>query len=120
MSYSANNNPAVWVEDEDGELVEVPLPTRWEVCGRCRGAGELAMPGVSFTSEEMWELGEDFQEDYIAGHYNEPCPECRGRTTVAVLDEDRTDPDLLAKWHKQQEEIWEMYEIERQERMMGA
>jgi hypothetical protein len=99
---------------------EVALPCRWEVCRRCRGEGELAMPGVSFSSDEMEELGEDFCDDYMNGVYNEPCPECGGRTTVAVVDEERMDPELLAAWQAQQRSMWEMYEVERQERMMGA
>ena len=120
MLEANDNYPTVFMVDDHGEEVEVSLPTRWEVCSRCRGKGRLAMPGVSFSSEEMHEMGEDFIDDYISGVYDAPCPKCDGRTTVAVVDEDRMAPDVRAAWIAQEQSMWDMYNTERQERMMGA
>lgn len=121
MSYYTNNtHPTVFLEDEQGNEVEVALPTRWEVCGRCDGAGAVALPGQSFTSEEMWEMGEEFLEDYLSGRYDEPCPSCGGRTTVAVVDEARLAPDVLASWERQEDERWQMRAEREAERRMGC
>lgn len=121
MSYGTNDGITVWVEDGDGgDPIAVPLPTRWEVCSYCDGEGKSSAYLGAFTAGEMGEMGDEFYEDYMRGNYDKPCPECHGRTTVAVVDEDRTSPELLEKWYKQQEEEWDLREMERQERMMGC
>lgn len=122
-----NDGAVLYVLDADGKIVfeadeagDIALPTIWVVCERCRGEGEVALPGVSFSSSDLEELGQDFCDDYAAGHYNDRCPDCRGRTTVMEIDHDRC-PALLVEAHeRQQRQIWSDLEVERQERAWGA
>jgi len=100
-------------EDEDGVETTVKFPAKWEVCGCCNGNGTTYLGWASrdqpaFTSEDFAEEGPDFAEEYFGGHYDKPCPECNGRTTVKVIDEDAcTTPELkeaLDAYHERQED----------------
>lgn len=91
-------------------------PMKWEVCPQCRGAGTSSAYLGAFTGEEMYELGDDFREDYMDGHYDRVCDVCVGRTTVQVVDEDKLTPE-------QEEELYSIamsYHMEAMERKMGA
>jgi predicted methyltransferase len=103
---------------DEGE--EIVLPFRWEVCDYCEGRGTSSAYLGSFTSSEMWEMGEDFCEDYMRGNYDKPCPECDGRTTVAVVDEERCPADLLAQWREWERDEAESRYVQAMERRMGA
>lgn len=104
--------------DDDGEEMIHYLPARMEVCDRCNGEGTHVNPAIDgngITSEEMRELGDEFLEDYLGGRYDVTCEECKGANVVPVLDESRCDPELLALYHKEQQEIWESRAEERAE-----
>ena len=61
--------------------------TVWAVCPRCRGEGHHSNPAIDghgITEDEMYELGEDFREDYMNGEYDIVCSRCGGRRVVAV------------------------------------
>ena len=60
---------------------------KFEVCGRCEGRGSHDPEGFSqgFTSSEMAEMGDDFEEDYFAGKYDVPCKECKGRRVTPII-----------------------------------
>mgnify|MGYP000612764000 CR=1 FL=1 len=47
-------------------------------CPMCRGKGIQSLHGAAITGAEMEELGEDFQEDYVAGVYDHSCDHCGG------------------------------------------
>lgn len=84
----ASGNP----ECEDG-LVEVSFPSKFEVCGTCRGKGkhvDPAIDGNGITAEE-WDRGwdQDERESYLAGDYDVTCQECGGLRVVEVVDEAR-------------------------------
>lgn len=82
------------------------LPAEWVVCYCCNGRGTTAFgysgrEQIAWTQSEWAEEDPDFREDYIAGHYDKPCPECNGRTTVLEIDEKRLD--------KVQQKVYDIY-----------
>jgi len=96
------------------------LPYRWEVCHYCDGSGGSSAYLGAFTPDELWEQGEEFVEDYLGGRYDRDCPECGGRTTVPVVDEDHCDPAALAAYNRQQELEWEFRAAQEAERRAGC
>lgn len=108
--------------EDGGEEVEVEaehsLPGKFEVCDRCRGRGHHDHPAFSggFTAEDFYEEGPDFVDDYMAGVYDVPCEECGGRRVVLVVDEERSDPETLAKYRQMLQDKWEAGADERAER----
>jgi hypothetical protein len=70
---------------------EIALPAKHEVCPRCEGHGSHVNPAIDgngITESEMYEAGEDFREDYMAGVYDVRCEECKGNRVVAVVNRD--------------------------------
>jgi hypothetical protein len=104
--------------NEEGE--RTALPYRWEVCDYCDGRGSSSAHLGAFTSDELWEHGEDFVDDYVAGLYDRDCPECGGRTTVPVVDEVRCNPAALAAYERQQQAQWESWAESEAERRAGC
>ncbi len=103
------------------------LPGKMEVCERCEGKGVHDHPAFSngFTSDEMHEAGPDFQEEYMAGHYDVTCSECKGEKVNLVIDsaviEKGSAAEELAEvcasyWTGK----WEMDAEQAAERRMGA
>ena len=73
-------------EAEDDEA-QMHLPGKYQVCNRCQGHGRHTNPAIDgngITQEEMRELGEDFQEEYMNGVYDITCTECHGKGLVVV------------------------------------
>lgn len=98
-------------ENDAGEEVEVRLPAKWEVCPDCGGNGRTLNENLrgAFTAEEFEACfdDEESREQYARGGdgiYGVDCKTCKGRTTVAVVDEARCDKDLLARFHKHEED----------------
>lgn len=99
--------------DEDGDEVQHILPGKWEVCPRCHGNGTRDHPAFEngFTQSDFDE-DPDFREEYLAGRYDVPCSECKGRCVVC-----RPDEDALTNEQKQALEAYrEELRIEAQER----
>ena len=97
-------------EDDNGEEVEVQLPSRFEVCSRCRGAGKHVNPNVDghgITAEEWngpdWD--DDSREGYLTGRYDVTCSECKGLRVVAVVDEAAVDPEMLLRYNDHLETV---------------
>lgn len=106
-----------------GEDVEHTLPTKFEVCDRCRGNGTHTNPAIDgngITQSEMAELGPEFQEDYFSGVYDVPCEVCEGLRVVPVVDEEKCSPELLAAYKRDQEEQAYLDRESAAERRMGA
>jgi hypothetical protein len=88
--------------DENGDEVEVELPSRFEVCQRCEGRGSHVNPNIDghgITAEEWdrdWD--EDSREGYMTGRYDVPCQTCDGLRVERVVDRDRCEPALLARF----------------------
>lgn len=84
--------PQFLVYNDDGE--QVPLPSKLEVCWRCRGEGvhdhEAFENGIS---QDQFDEDPDFRVDYMRGRYDVQCSECHGLRVVAVPDEERLNAD---------------------------
>ena len=72
-----------------------PVPTAWIVCPSCKGRGTTSAHLGAITADEMHDLGDDVRDDYLAGAYDRPCPECDGRTTVRDADRDAMTADQI-------------------------
>jgi DnaJ-class molecular chaperone len=75
--------------------------SHFEVCGTCEGSGTaLVGPfrGMAFTSSEMADMGEDFEEDYFGGRFDGPCPQCQGLRVQQVTA--FTDGAVQAEWEE--------------------
>lgn len=98
------------VEDEDG--VTHDLPIIWVVCPTCNGNGKYVNPSIDShgISSEEWvnEWSDDEREMYMSGAYDVTCEECRGRTTILEVDEERCSKDLLELYREQQKDLADM------------
>lgn len=93
MTATANRILTVYVETDDGDLIEATLPTRWEICGCCRGEGTSSAYLGAITESDRepggtWEDPEDF-DHYMRGGYDRACDDCDGAGKVRVVDHDR-------------------------------
>jgi hypothetical protein len=79
------------MEQPDGTVATVELPTMWVVCPVCRGKGTHVNPSIDCDglSAEDFADDPDFAEDYFAGTYDQTCNCCNGRTTVREVDHER-------------------------------
>jgi hypothetical protein len=107
----------------DGEPLcdPIKLPTRKEVCPRCRGEGKHDHPAFSNgISQEEFEEDPDFADNYHAGVYDVQCTECNGLRVVDVIDEAELDPSVLEGLRAWRREMAELRAIEAAERRAGA
>jgi hypothetical protein len=108
------------IYDEDGN--ETELPWKWEICSACRGNGtttrHVECDGGGFTSSEWAEQDEEFREDYLAGRYDRPCPDCSGSGKVKEVDLDQLTEDERKAWQEQCDAEYECRMAERYERRM--
>jgi len=76
------------LHDREGDVVEVSLPGRYEVCPRCGGKGSIVNPAVDGNglSDRDFEEDPDFEEAYFSGVYDIPCLECFGKKVIAMPD----------------------------------
>lgn len=98
------------IMDEEGN--EHVIPSRFEVCGQCRGHGSHDHPAFSngITSSEWSEMDEDSRENYMSGAYDVTCTCCGGERVVLVPDTDNMS----------EEQIKMLEEHDRAEREMRA
>lgn len=98
----AHPKKIVFVEyTDEGEEIKHELPTKFEVCDRCRGTGKHDHPAFkNGFSREDFDEDPDFEEDYREGVYDVICSECHGNNVVPVVDEDRCDPKLMEKYYE--------------------
>jgi hypothetical protein len=107
----------------DGTEVEHQMPAKMEVCSRCNGEGTHVAPGIDdngITASEMEELGDEFREDYFAGHYDVTCTLCHGRNVVPVPDPARASfavKRAYVKHRRAEREYQRDYDSERWLRM---
>lgn len=100
---AAATPPVLYVTHADGEIEEVPLPTKWGVCPVCNGVGTHVNPAIDCNGLSAEDFDEDpgFAEDYCNGTYDVQCNLCRGRTTVQEVDWDRLTSAQAAAYRKQ-------------------
>ena len=112
-------------EDDQGDEIEIELPARYEVCGRCRGEGSHVNPSIDGhgITEDEWN-GPDWDDEsrdaYMSGAYDVACEVCNGDRVVLVPDEERADRAMLARYEETQRDLAECLAIMRAERAMGA
>jgi hypothetical protein len=88
----------------DVEGLEIFLPGKYVVCPRCEGHGSHVNPNIDgngLTADDFME-DPDFMDDYLTGVYDVSCYECNGLRVVVVLDEERTDPELVKAYREYQ------------------
>lgn len=96
--------PYKQVDLDDGRGVRW-LKTKWDVCPRCQGRGEVGNPSFDGLSpHELTRDDPDFFEDYLSGVHNISCPRCKGKRVVGVVDRNAADPTLLAAYDRLVEE----------------
>lgn len=105
--------------NSDGDEVVADFPAEWEICGDCRGDGKTylgwaAKDQPAFTSQDFYEEGPDFVEDYFAGNYDRECPECRGSGKVlCILRGSGPLWDEYEAWVREEAHYQAMVEAER-------
>ena len=110
----------VFMSDDDQEH---EIPTKFEVCSRCRGTGSHVNPAIDgngLSQEDFDEAGPEFFDDYMGGVYDVACHECGGKRVVPGPDWDELTKEELEAWITQQRELADMYAAEAAERRMGA
>jgi len=122
---SKNEGIIITLEDEEtGEDVEHELPSKFEVCPRCKGKGTHVNPNIDGNGITASEWAEDWddeeREGYLAGHYDVPCEECHGDRVVSVIDEERCNPKLLQAYNDKLRYDAEYEACCAAERRMGA
>lgn len=108
-------------ENNDGDEVEISLPSRYEVCPCCEGKGSHDHPAFSngITSSEWAEWDQEEREDYQKGIYDVPCEECKGLRVILVPDEERCDKADLALWEEKERAAFEERQNERRAERYG-
>ncbi len=71
-------------KDHDGIL---ELPTKYKVCGLCRGSGSVANPNIDCGGLHFDpDYDPDFEEDYKNGVYDKQCPACGGHRVLPRVE----------------------------------
>ena len=80
----------VELETDDGDFVDVELPSKFELCPRCDGRGSHVNPSVDGDglTREDFEQDPDLEESYFSGVYDVACEECKGLRVGEVPDEE--------------------------------
>jgi hypothetical protein len=113
----------VWeTEDDDGIEVTHNIVCKWEVCGTCYGEGKHVNPSIdaSGLTREDFDREPGFEEAYMSGRYDQPCNECKGRTTVPVIDEHANSKELVAQYQQHRTDLYNDAAESAAERAMGA
>lgn len=82
----------------DADDNEVELPTKWAICGTCRGNGQHSLRLGAITQEDREQWSDDEFEDYMAGAYDEACDPCGGSGKIKVVDQDQLTPEQRQAW----------------------
>lgn len=120
------NTITITIQGDEGDDLVVDLPARYEVCGRCDGAGKHVNPSIDgngITSSEWAEWDEDERDSYMNGAYDVTCEECGGLRVVKVADEEALSAEqlkLLASWNDQENERHRCDAEDRRYRRMEA
>src|SRR5690606_24275330 len=95
-----------------GDYIEHDFTASWEVCGECDGQGTTMFgwrnaDQPAYTAEDF-EEDPDFYSNMMAGAYDKPCPVCKGRTTIKVVDEnDIKNPLDVYLWQLYRKQVAE-------------
>lgn len=93
-----------------GEMIDAEdhhqLPGRYEICDNCEGTGGSSAYLGAITQEERerdWDP-EEF-ETYMDGGYDRTCEDCKGTGKVVVVDEEKCDKQLFARYEEVMREL---------------
>lgn len=101
-------------EDEEGVETEIVIPSRYEVCERCRGKGTHVNPSVDGNGLGREDFEDDeFAEAYWSGQYDVPCEDCGGKRVVLVPNEEEATTEQLALIEKYKDQKYEEYKNKR-------
>jgi hypothetical protein len=70
----------------------IEYPAHYEVCQTCEGRGSYVNPSIDsngLTQQDMYDMGEDFQEDYHSGAYDQTCGHCNGNRVELVPNDEK-------------------------------
>ena len=112
------SKPQITVFNDDGD--ELSIPSRFEVCPRCRGTGSHVNPAIDgngLSAEDIDDAGPEFLDDYLGGVYDVQCYQCEGTRVVAVPDLERCSDAEREAWERHERSLDELRREERAERM---
>ncbi len=99
-------------ENDDGEEIELTLPSIMEVCFRCHGHGYHLSPSIGEYGYSIEEFNESFHDDEdrleyfsIGGKYDVICSSCKGKNVVAIVDEEHIPEDKREQYKEYLEYI---------------
>jgi hypothetical protein len=113
----------ITVTSDDGDTEwDEEVPFNYGVCPTCDGTGSHVNPSVDAGGISAEDFYEDpgFAEDYMAGVYNVPCYQCKGRRVVPVMARDNVKPEILALLDAEEEAREESRFVRESERRYGA
>ena len=98
----------VTYENDEGEEIELELPSKMEVCNDCEGFGVVLTEGMrhhAYSTEEfLQEFDEEERAEYFDrsshGRYNVQCPTCHGANVIPVVDEEHIPENLKAQYEE--------------------
>lgn len=115
--------------DDDGDEIELDLPSYMDVCGDCHGHGTVmneSMRNHAYSSEEFAEAfpEDEDKEQYFkrGGIYDHTCPTCHGKNVVPVVNEEVLTSEQKADYEaylKYNHEVARYEAEDRHEREMG-
>lgn len=109
---------AITVYNAEGDLVAVP--TCWEICPSCQGDGYSSRYLGAYTADDLYELGQEFIEDYANGMYDRTCDECSGSGKVQEIDRVRATSEQIRAYDRDVQALSELRAMEAAERRMGC
>ena len=92
--------------NDDGNEIELSLPSKFEVCGDCEGHGTVLCEGMRGHAYTMSEFQEEFdqeeQGEYFrrGGRYDVTCPTCKGNRVEEIPDVDAMSAPLRAQFEE--------------------
>ena len=93
------------------------LTGQMEVCGQCNGQGTTFRGDLDENRlVELMEADgdEDGLVDYRGGHFDETCPECKGRNVVEAIDQKEFKANHPKEYKRVQSYERDFYESQRE------
>ena len=105
-------------EHDTEEEKTLSLPARLELCDLCSGKGSVVDPSIDAGGLSQDDFYDDpgFEEEYHGGTYDIPCPQCRGKRVVPVVNYEGLAPEQKKEFDEYQREQAEIAEEEYNDR----
>lgn len=108
--------------NEEGIILDLEVPEKWEICGNCRGNGKHVNPAIDGhgLTREDFDEDPDFEEGYFSGRYDVICQAGCSDGKIRVPDTDMiSDPVVRKAVEEWIQTDHEMREEAKHERDMG-